>query len=36
MKVYTSFGFEYVGTAAITYADIGVPMQFKLYELILV
>ena len=36
MKVYTSFGFEYVDTAAITYADIGVPMQFKLYELILV
>lgn len=27
---------EYAGTAAITYADIGVPMQFKLYELILV
>lgn len=36
MKVYTSFGFEYVDTAAITYADIGVPMQFKLYELLLV
>ena len=36
MKVYTSFGFEYVDAAAITYADIGVPMQFKLYELLLV
>ena len=35
VKVYTSFGFEYVDTVAITYADIGVAMQFKLYELLL-
>ena len=35
VKVYTSFGFEYVDTVEITYADIGVPMQFKLYELLL-
>ena len=35
VKVYTSFGFEYVDTAVITYANIGVPMQFKLYELLL-
>ena len=35
VKVYTSFGFEYVDTVAITYADIGIPMQFKLYELLL-
>ena len=35
VKVYTSFGFAYVDTVAITYADIGAPMQFKLYELLL-
>ena len=35
VKVYKSFGFEYVDTVDITYADIGVPMQFKLYELLL-
>ncbi len=35
VKVYTSFGFEYVDTVDIIYADIGVPMQFKLYELLL-
>ena len=35
VKVYTSFGFEYVDTVSITYADIGSPMQFKLYELLL-
>lgn len=35
VKVYTSFGFEYVDTVNITYADIGRPMQFKLYELLL-
>lgn len=35
VKVYTSFGFEYVDTVDITYADIGVPMRFKLYELLL-
>lgn len=35
VKVYTSFGFEYVDTVNITYADIGSPKQFKLYELLL-
>ena len=35
VKVYTSFGFEYVDTVRITYADIGVPMEFRLYELVL-
>ena len=35
VKVYQSFGFEYVDTVAITYADIGAPMQFRLYELVL-
>lgn len=35
VKVYQSFGFEYVDTVRITYADIGVPMEFRLYELVL-
>lgn len=36
VKVYQSFGFEYIDTVNITYEDIGVPMQFRLYELVLV
>ena len=35
VKVYQSFGFKYIDTVNITYADIGVPMQFRLYELVL-
>lgn len=35
VKVYGSFGFEYVDTVTMTYADIGVPMRFKLFELVL-
>lgn len=35
VKVYQSNGFKYVDTVSITYADIGVPMQFRLYELVL-
>ena len=35
VKVYRSFGFEYVDTVSITYEDIGVPMPFRLYELVL-
>lgn len=35
VKVYKSFGFEYVDTVEINYADIGTPMRFKLFELIL-
>lgn len=35
VKVYQSFGFEYIDTVNITYADIGIPMQFRLYELVL-
>ena len=35
VKVYQSFGFSYVDTVRITYADIGIPMLFRLYELIL-
>jgi len=35
VKVYQSFGFQYVDTVEITYADIGAPMQFRLYELVL-
>lgn len=35
VKMYRSFGFTYVDTVDITYADIGVPMKFRLYELVL-
>ena len=31
-KMYMSFGFAYVDTVEITYADIGIPMKFLLYE----
>lgn len=34
-RLYRSFGFEYVDTVEIMYADIGVPRQCLLYELIL-
>lgn len=36
VKVYQSFGFQYIDTVNITYADIGVPMRFRLYELVLI
>lgn len=32
MKMYLSCGFSHVGTAEITYADIGVPRIFHLFE----
>lgn len=35
VKVYQSFGFEYIDTVWIFYANIGKPMQFKLFELVL-
>ena len=31
-KMYMSFGFVYVDTVEITYADIGIPRKFLLYE----
>lgn len=31
-KMYMSFGFAYVDTVEITYADIGIPRKFLLYE----
>lgn len=34
-KMYMSFGFAYVGTVEITYADVGTPREFLLYELVL-
>ena len=34
-RMYRSFGFSLVGTAEITYEDIGVPRLFNLYELAL-
>ena len=30
--MYMSFGFAYVDTVEITYADIGIPRKFLLYE----
>lgn len=35
VKMYLSLGFRYAGTVPITYEDIGFPMPFRLYELIL-
>ena len=35
VKMYQSYGFKYVDTVDITYVDIGIPMQFHLYELVL-
>lgn len=34
-KMYMSFGFQYIDTVEITYADIGTPRRFLLYELVL-
>ena len=34
-KMYTSYGFQYIDTVDITYADIGVPRKFFVYELLL-
>lgn len=34
-KMYMSFGFAYVDTVEITYADIGIPRKFLLYEFVL-
>lgn len=34
-KMYRSFGFQYRDTVEITYADIGVPRKFLVYELVL-
>lgn len=34
-KVYISFGFRYIETVEICYEDIGVPMKFRLLELVL-
>ena len=34
-KMYMSFGFRYVDTVEITYADIGEPRKFLLFELVL-
>lgn len=33
--MYRSFGFRYIDTVEITYADIGVPRKFLVYELLL-
>ena len=35
VKMYQSYGFKYVDTVDITYVDIGIPMPFHLYELVL-
>ena len=35
VKIYQSYGFKYVDTVDITYVDIGIPMPFHLYELVL-
>ena len=35
VKMYQSYGFIYVDTVDITYVDIGIPMPFHLYELVL-
>ena len=34
-KMYRSFGFQYRDTVEITYADIGVPRKFLVYERVL-
>ena len=34
-KMYMSFGFHYIDTVEITYADIGVPRKFLVFELLL-
>lgn len=34
-KMYLAFGFRYISTVKITYPDIGAPMDFNLYELLL-
>ena len=34
-RMYMSFGFKYIDTVEITYEDIGTPMDFLLYELLL-
>lgn len=34
-KMYMSFGFRYIDTVEITYADIGVPRDFLVFELLL-
>lgn len=34
-KMYMSFGFQYIDTVEITYADIGIPREFLVYELVL-
>lgn len=35
VKIYQSYGFKYVDTVDITYVDIGIPMPFHLYELVI-
>ena len=35
VRLYRACGFRYVDTVPITYADIGVPRRFRLYELAL-
>ena len=35
VKMYQSYGFKYVDIVDITYVDIGIPMPFHLYELVL-
>ncbi len=35
VRMYQSYGFKYVDTVDITYVDIGIPMPFHLYELVL-
>ena len=34
-KMYMSFGFHYIDTVEITYADVGVPRKFLVFELLL-
>ena len=34
-KMYMSFGFRYIDSVEITYADIGVPRKFLVFELLL-
>jgi len=34
-KMYQSFGFRYIDTVDITYADIGVPRKFLVFELVI-
>ena len=34
-KMYMSFGFNHIDTVEITYADIGVPRKFLVFELVL-